>query len=192
MYASNRGAGSAGSMAHLAGPSGRAPLRATQAPPAPIQHVRQSTAPTKPATTATEQQAAAAPKPKPGKLSAQHQSPPKIIRRPLSSTSLASSSAYAPLSRGALLGEGGFARVYAATEVESGKHKAVKVISKDQLKSSKTRGKLFAEIKLHQSMDHPYIVKFETCFEDPDNVYMQLELCEYGVRFPPLAISDPS
>lgn len=28
---------------------------------------------------------------------------------------------------------------------------------------------------------HPHIVRFEDCFEDADNVYMVLELCENGV-----------
>ena len=41
---------------------------------------------------------------------------------------------------------------------------------------------LFAEIKLHQVMDHPNIIKFECCFEDSENVYMQLELCDNNVR----------
>jgi serine/threonine protein kinase len=40
---------------------------------------------------------------------------------------------------------------------------------------------LWAEIKLHQMLAHPHIVRFEDCFEDADNVYMVLELCENGV-----------
>jgi serine/threonine protein kinase len=76
------------------------------------------------------------------------------------------------------------------------------VIDKQQLKSTKTKAKvsqsmcivaltcadtfrlrkqLFAEIKIHQSMDHPNIIAFEHCFEDEGNVYMQLELCAQGV-----------
>lgn len=30
-------------------------------------------------------------------------------------------------------------------------------------------------------MQHPNIVGFDDCFEDEDNVYMMLELCENGV-----------
>lgn len=40
--------------------------------------------------------------------------------------------------------------------------------------------KLYAEIKIHRSLQHPNIVRFGDCFEDPDNVYMTLELCQSG------------
>lgn len=105
-----------------------------------------------------------------GKLTELHGEPPVTIKR--------NENGY--LNRGRMLGEGGFARVYAATDSLNGAAKAVKVISKEQLKSSKTKGKLFAEIKLHQVMDHANIIKFECCFEDSSCVYMQLELCAHG------------
>ncbi|GAA6007712.1 hypothetical protein JCM10207_004850 [Rhodosporidiobolus poonsookiae] len=84
------------------------------------------------------------------------------------------------LQRGDLLGEGGFARVYLCTEPDGITYKALKVIDKQQLKSTKTKSKLFAEIKIHQAMQHPNIIAFEHCFEDDGNVYMQLELCSNG------------
>jgi serine/threonine protein kinase len=40
---------------------------------------------------------------------------------------------------------------------------------------------LWAEIKLHQMLAHPHVVRFEDCFEDAENVYMVLELCDNGV-----------
>jgi polo-like kinase 1 len=33
------------------------------------------------------------------------------------------------------------------------------------------------EIKIHKSLEHPNIVKFYHYFEDPENVYVLLELC---------------
>ncbi|GAA5917827.1 hypothetical protein JCM8208_000784, partial [Rhodotorula glutinis] len=75
---------------------------------------------------------------------------------------------------------GGFARVYLCTEPDGVSYKALKVIDKRQLKSTKTKSKLFAEIKIHQAMQHPNIIAFESCFEDEGNVYMQLELCSNG------------
>lgn len=39
---------------------------------------------------------------------------------------------------------------------------------------------LYAEIKIHRSLAHPNIVRFQECFEDDDNVYMTLELCTSG------------
>ncbi|GAA5963700.1 hypothetical protein JCM3765_003550 [Sporobolomyces pararoseus] len=103
------------------------------------------------------------------KLTEQWGSPPEQIRRDNEW-----------LQRGQLLGEGGFARVYLCTEPDGFTNKALKVIDKQQLKSTKTKAKLFAEIKIHQSMDHPNIIAFEHCFEDEGNVYMQLELCAQG------------
>lgn len=44
-----------------------------------------------------------------------------------------------------------------------------------------SRTQLYAEIKLHKMLDHPNIVGFKDCFDDDENVYMSLELCEKGV-----------
>jgi serine/threonine protein kinase len=145
--------------------------------------------PDQPKTTAK----AAAPKPKPGKLSQQHKSPPRKIRKPIFDDieeQIHSEALYEDddgkhiyLTRGCLLGEGGFARVYAMKDEATNKMGALKVVNKDQLKSSKNKSKLYAEIKLHRAMDHPHIVKFHSCFEDTQNVYLQMELCEHGVRW---------
>jgi polo-like kinase 1 len=35
-----------------------------------------------------------------------------------------------------------------------------------------------SEIKIHKALKHENIVKFEHFFEDPENVYILLELCE--------------
>ncbi|KAJ3207360.1 Cell cycle serine/threonine-protein kinase cdc5/MSD2 [Dinochytrium kinnereticum] len=78
---------------------------------------------------------------------------------------------------GELLGEGGFARCYGVSDA-SGQKFAAKIIQKTCLASQKQKHKLFAEIKIHQMMSHPSIVKFYNVFEDESNVYMLLELCE--------------
>ncbi|POW21612.1 hypothetical protein PSHT_02174 [Puccinia striiformis] len=129
-------------------------------------------------------------KPKPGKLSQQHKSPPRKIRKPIFDDleeQIHSEALYEDddgkhiyLTRGCLLGEGGFARVYAMKDETTNKMGALKVVNKDQLKSSKNKSKLYAEIKLHRAMEHPHIVKFHSCFEDSQNVYLQMELCEHG------------
>jgi polo-like kinase 1 len=36
---------------------------------------------------------------------------------------------------------------------------------------------LITEIKIHKSLAHPHIVKFEHVFEDHENVYILLEIC---------------
>ncbi|KAH9836053.1 kinase-like domain-containing protein [Rhodofomes roseus] len=78
-----------------------------------------------------------------------------------------------------MLGEGGFARVYEVQDSRGGRV-ACKVVTKSSLKTKKAKTKLYAEIKIHRSLDHPNIVNFQECFEDDDNVYMTLELCHNG------------
>ncbi|EJF58353.1 Pkinase-domain-containing protein [Dichomitus squalens LYAD-421 SS1] len=78
-----------------------------------------------------------------------------------------------------MLGEGGFARVYEVQDAR-GHRSACKVVTKCSLKSKKAKTKLYAEIKIHKSLEHPNIVRFQDCFEDDDNVYMTLELCHNG------------
>eukprot|EP00754_Rhynchopus_humris_P044948 Rhum_TRINITY_DN450_c0_g1::Rhum_TRINITY_DN450_c0_g1_i1::g.1270::m.1270/K06631/PLK1; polo-like kinase 1 len=78
--------------------------------------------------------------------------------------------------KGRLLGKGGFAKCYEATNVETQEKFAVKVVCKSSLKT-KTRQKLKTEIKIHRSLSHRHIVKFHRYFEDSRNVYILLELC---------------
>ena len=73
-----------------------------------------------------------------GKLTEAHGEPPLMIKRNENGF----------LNRGRMLGEGGFARVYAATDSLNGAAKAVKVISKEQLKSSKTKAKVSVMLSL--------------------------------------------
>eukprot|EP00116_Pleurobrachia_bachei_P019272 sb/3479534/ len=79
--------------------------------------------------------------------------------------------------RGAFLGKGGFAKCYEVTDMESGEIFAAKVVSKTLLKKDHQREKMSQEIRIHRSLNHKNIVKFYSYFEDPDNVYMILELC---------------
>jgi cell cycle serine/threonine-protein kinase CDC5/MSD2 len=50
-------------------------------------------------------------------------------------------------------------------------------MSKTSLAPEKIKAKLLAEINIHRVLKHEYIVKFLTCFEDNQNVYLILELC---------------
>lgn len=75
------------------------------------------------------------------------------------------------------LGKGGFARVYEFMNQETRELLAAKIIGKDQLTKVRRRQKLMSEIKIHKSLSHQNIVKFQHFFEDDDNVYILLELC---------------
>ncbi|EWC45265.1 hypothetical protein DRE_05992 [Drechslerella stenobrocha 248] len=78
--------------------------------------------------------------------------------------------------RGKLLGEGGFARCFEVQNPD-GDIYAAKVVSKKSLSSQRMKSKFLGELQVHKTMEHPNIVKFKECFEDPHNVYMILELC---------------
>lgn len=43
---------------------------------------------------------------------------------------------------------------------------------------------LQTEIKIHRTLQHPRIVRFEMFFEDRENVYILLELCTNHVSKP--------
>ncbi|KXS15147.1 Pkinase-domain-containing protein [Gonapodya prolifera JEL478] len=78
---------------------------------------------------------------------------------------------------GGLLGEGGFARCYEVAD--SGRRRfAAKVVAKASLKTQKQRQKLHGEIAIHRALSHRNIVRFYEAFEDDENIYMIVELCE--------------
>ena len=82
--------------------------------------------------------------------------------------------------RGNELGKGGFAHVFEMVNAETKQISAGKVIQKSSLTKGRTRQKLMSEIKIHRSVHHPGIVNFEHFFEDSDNIYILLELCNSG------------
>ena len=80
-------------------------------------------------------------------------------------------------SKGRFLGKGGFARVYEFLSLDNKQIFAGKLITKSSLTKARARQKLMSEIKIHRSLFHTNIVKFEHFFEDSENVYILLELC---------------
>ena len=54
---------------------------------------------------------------------------------------------------------------------------AAKIIKKSALIKPRSRQKLMNEIKIHRTLNHNNIVKFEHYFEDNENVYIILNLC---------------
>ena len=80
--------------------------------------------------------------------------------------------------RGRFLGKGGFAKCYEFTSSETKRISAAKIIDKTTLTKSRAKQKLMSEIKIHRSLHHSNIVGFEHFFEDAENVYIILELCQ--------------
>eukprot|EP00826_Nyctotherus_ovalis_P020228 TRINITY_DN1633_c0_g2_i2.p1 TRINITY_DN1633_c0_g2~~TRINITY_DN1633_c0_g2_i2.p1 ORF type:complete len:685 (+),score=188.78 TRINITY_DN1633_c0_g2_i2:96-2150(+) len=79
--------------------------------------------------------------------------------------------------KGRFLGKGGFAKCYEMTSNDTQKVYAAKVVSKASLAKNRARQKLMSEVKIHSSLHHSGVVKFELFFEDSENIYMLLELC---------------
>ena len=79
--------------------------------------------------------------------------------------------------KGRFLGKGGFAKCYEFKVLERNQILAAKVISKVTLKKNRHRQKLLSEIRIHRSLNHSHIVKFDHVFEDNKNVYILLEMC---------------
>ena len=80
--------------------------------------------------------------------------------------------------KGRFLGKGGFAKCYELICKDNNKIFAAKMIAKSSIKSERQNQKLRTEIKIHKSCHNPQIVAFEHNFQDSDNVYILLELCQ--------------
>jgi polo-like kinase 1 len=73
--------------------------------------------------------------------------------------------------------QGGFAKCYEISLLDTRKMMAAKVIPKASLSKHRAKQKLMSEIKIHKSIHHTNVVGFEHFFEDSENVYILLELC---------------
>lgn len=72
--------------------------------------------------------------------------------------------------RGNFLGKGGFAHVFELISTESGRVYAGKVIAKASITRQSSKRKLHNEIKIHRSLNHANVVRFERYFEGPKNL----------------------
>ena len=78
-----------------------------------------------------------------------------------------------------MLGKGGFAQCFRATDLQTFEELAAKVVDKKSIMREAQRQKLMTEIKLHRTLKHKNIVEFKRFFEDKYDVYIMLELCEH-------------
>ena len=61
---------------------------------------------------------------------------------------------------GPTLGKGKFGLVYLARHIETGFIAAIKMVEKQKIKEFNMLNQFTKEIKLHNSIDHPKIIKF--------------------------------
>ena len=81
------------------------------------------------------------------------------------------------LTFGKLLGEGAFAQVYEAFDIQLGYNVAVKIFDKKKLVESTKRKEVQNEIDFLQRLDHPGIVKLLRVVEDQNRVLLVLHHC---------------
>jgi len=79
--------------------------------------------------------------------------------------------------RGRFLGKGGFAKCYELKDLATGEVTAGKIVPKSLLTKTHQKEKMSQEIRLHKSVAHNNLVKLFSYFEDPNFVYIVLELC---------------
>jgi calcium-dependent protein kinase len=78
------------------------------------------------------------------------------------------------------IGEGSYGSVSKAKNKSTGAQRAVKSISKQQMKNLE---RFKQEIAIMKMMDHPNIIKLYESFEDNRNIYLVMELCTGGELF---------
>jgi len=78
------------------------------------------------------------------------------------------------------IGEGTYGSVVKGTHQVTKKVRAIKIISKGQMKNI---DRFRREIELMKMMDHPNIIKLYESFEDHRNIYLVMELCAGGELF---------
>ncbi|KZC14453.1 Serine/threonine-protein kinase PLK1 [Dufourea novaeangliae] len=79
--------------------------------------------------------------------------------------------------KGRFFGKGGFAKCYEIRESKSHRVFAGKIVPKSQITKSNHREKMTQEISIHQTLAHKNVVGFYGFFDDPQNIYIILELC---------------
>jgi len=78
------------------------------------------------------------------------------------------------------IGKGGFCSVYKATYKETKKIYALKVIDKSILNNEEQIKNIINEIKIMNELDNSNLLKLITNFEDENNIYIILPLCQNG------------
>lgn len=86
-------------------------------------------------------------------------------------------------SKEANLGKGSYGEVQLAKHGATGIPIAVKKIEKRSLTSNKIKETLIREIRIQKQLNHEYICRLYTSFEDRETIYLALEYASKGNLF---------
>ena len=79
-----------------------------------------------------------------------------------------------------IIGEGGYGSVIKVIHKSTGQVRAMKIISKDNLRPGYTELEIFREINILKKLEHPYIMKLYEFYSDEEYFYLINEFCSEG------------
>jgi len=79
-----------------------------------------------------------------------------------------------------VIGEGGYGSVIKVIHKNTGQVRAMKIISKDNLRAGYTELEIFREINILKKLEHPNIMKLFEFYSDDDSFYLINEFCSEG------------
>lgn len=82
-----------------------------------------------------------------------------------------------------VIGRGSFGKVYLVQKTDTKEFFAMKVLKKEAISTSAQRIHTFAERKILQNIDSPFVVKLHYAFQNPDKLYFVMDFLNGGEMY---------
>ncbi len=82
-----------------------------------------------------------------------------------------------------VIGKGSFAKVTLVRRRESGQLLAMKSMKKKYIENKNQVKRIMEERNILDQLDHPFLVKIHSAFQDDKKLYLSLEYCPGGELF---------
>ena len=79
-----------------------------------------------------------------------------------------------------VIGKGSYAKVLLVEQIQTGELFAMKVLKKENVEKRNAVQHVKNERHILSEIDHPFVIKFRGCFQDPTRLYFLLEYCPGG------------
>lgn len=79
-----------------------------------------------------------------------------------------------------MLGKGGFGKVVLAEKTDSNNIYAIKIIEKAFLLQKENVSNILNEKEVLSHCEHPFLIRLEYCFHDPDRIYLVMKFMQGG------------